>query len=107
VTDGCSPTVRLAAGWVGSDQVVEWGFGISEWCRRVDLNHRPRAYESPALPLSYVGVAPKSYRKSMKTSTAGRVWSTSHMRPRLSEPSPAKLVDSGRCPYSSAVADRR
>ena len=25
------------------------------WCRRVESNHRPRAYESLALPLSYVG----------------------------------------------------
>ena len=26
-----------------------------KWCQRADLNHRPRAYESPALPLSYSG----------------------------------------------------
>ena len=25
------------------------------WCQRRDLNPRPRAYESPALPLSYSG----------------------------------------------------
>ena len=25
------------------------------WCQRQDLNLRPRAYESPALPLSYSG----------------------------------------------------
>ena len=25
------------------------------WCRRVESNHRPKAYESLALPLSYVG----------------------------------------------------
>ena len=27
----------------------------AQWCRRVESNHRPRAYESLALPLSYVG----------------------------------------------------
>ena len=26
-----------------------------KWCQRQDLNLRPRAYESPALPLSYSG----------------------------------------------------
>ena len=25
------------------------------WCQGVDLNHRPKAYESSALPLSYPG----------------------------------------------------
>ena len=29
---------------------------VSCWWRRVDLNHRPRAYESPALPLSYTAI---------------------------------------------------
>lgn len=27
--------------------------GLNNWWQRVDLNYRPRAYESPALPLSY------------------------------------------------------
>jgi hypothetical protein len=30
------------------------------WCRRVESNHRPRAYESLALPLSYVGKSVKN-----------------------------------------------
>ena len=33
---------------------VEFLVGFT-WCRRVESNHRPRAYESLALPLSYVG----------------------------------------------------
>ncbi len=32
-------------------------------CRGRDLNSRPRAYESPALPLSYLGVAAQERRK--------------------------------------------
>ena len=28
---------------------------VGGWCQRTDLNRRPRAYESPALPLSYSG----------------------------------------------------
>src|SRR5688500_1463549 len=35
------------------------------WCRRVDSNHRPKAYESFALPLSYVG--PKQRSRSLAT----------------------------------------
>ena len=31
--------------------------GKEAWWRRVDLNHRPRAYESPALPLSYTAIS--------------------------------------------------
>ena len=31
--------------------------GFKVW-RRVDLNYRPRAYESPALPLSYTAKRP-------------------------------------------------
>ena len=30
-------------------------FLLRKWCQRQDLNLRPRAYESPALPLSYSG----------------------------------------------------
>jgi hypothetical protein len=29
---------------------------FSKWCQRADLNCRPKAYESSALPLSYSGV---------------------------------------------------
>ncbi len=36
---------------------VSGGQFLVEGCRRPDLNQRPRAYESPALPLSYVGAA--------------------------------------------------
>ena len=31
--------------------------GSGKWCRRLGSNQRPRAYESPTLPLSYVGTA--------------------------------------------------
>lgn len=35
---------------------MEWRTLQNEqWCQRQDLNLRPRAYESPALPLSYSG----------------------------------------------------
>ena len=42
---------RPAAG--GKIATNLWLVASYVWWRRVDLNHRPRAYESPALPLSY------------------------------------------------------
>lgn len=31
-------------------------FALRKWCQRADLNCRPKAYESSALPLSYSGI---------------------------------------------------
>ena len=44
------------------------------WCRRVDSNHRPKAYESFALPLSYVGAGDAgNHTKAMPTTSMRRV----------------------------------
>ena len=44
---GCSLALPSDGRFTASDR--------GEWCRRLDSNQRPRAYESPTLPLSYVG----------------------------------------------------
>ena len=36
------------------------------WCQRQDLNLRPRAYESPALPLSYSGGASQNAGEDLR-----------------------------------------
>ncbi len=80
VTRMTSGVTGNCAGWSGQvaserfSGTTKWGwrrncvtnpefkrlFGVSTpcgiaWCRRVESNHRPKAYESFALPLSYVG----------------------------------------------------
>ena len=53
----------------GCDGRVGRGSVGFTWCRRVESNHRPRAYESLALPLSYVG---KSWAKMVPRSASQR-----------------------------------
>ena len=59
------------------------------WCRRVESNHRPRAYESLALPLSYVGnggrMVPDAFRPSnapVRECPSGRIGGSSAKLPR-------------------------
>ena len=40
-------------------------------CQGGELNSRPRAYESPALPLSYPGVSPLAKDSQIKTLPSG------------------------------------
>ena len=42
--------------WEGKRRPLSFTLFKKRRCQRADLNRRPRAYESPALPLSYTGV---------------------------------------------------
>lgn len=37
-----------------------------QWCQRADLNRRPKAYESSALPLSYSGFHGRAERRNTR-----------------------------------------
>ncbi len=76
-----APAVRAwpvgGAGARKSPGLREGRPGLQKWCQRAGLNCRPRAYESPALPLSYSGekqerlVCRSAERLPTKISAAG------------------------------------
>ncbi len=67
---------------------IRVGSGEICWCRRVESNHRPRAYESLALPLSYVGAGNTGKNTAFD-------WRPSTRRRR---PDRLPVLDSGRFP---------
>jgi hypothetical protein len=49
-TDFCEGNQNKQANHLHVDSLL-----FRKWCQRADLNRRPKAYESSALPLSYTG----------------------------------------------------
>ena len=47
---------------ITDDGVSKKNLMKAEWCQWEESNFRPRAYESPALPLSYTGIDLRSER---------------------------------------------